>query len=349
MKSFFTRKSNRDLPDQNGSHFIHGEPYGDEEVYPSVEPEPWRSASSNHPRKNKSKRAKKQSSDNSPGMTSEVGQLYRDNDESQWDEWMPDSVGRDLEDSSEYKKFAVIVRRERRQGKPGIPLHSVVVQSPLLRKVLDLVFEGYEGISTKLRHLKFYAPMHEFYFCWHRFEKLYQDKKDNKTRQHLDLLYPIISEEILPHIQTMEDMTKNGVITFKYLWAIFPPGMAVYSKVDDQDRFFSLKNGEYIREMNGSKIFRILCQYIDCDGTQFGHVAKSLYIYPFDGLRKITDLDVCPGHLRPDKKSILEKLLRRGEAFENLNGYNHVAYSGFYIDRSSRSYRKRHVRLSTTQ
>jgi hypothetical protein len=277
-------------------------------------------------------------------MMLEVGELFREDEDSPWDEWIPDDVVGGTAIFPEFQPYALILRREKKNSKSGLVLHSIIVQSPLLRKVLDTLFSGYDGISTKLRELKFYAPFHEFYYRWHRFEQLYQQERDKETEQHLALFYPIISKEILPHIRTMEDLTYNGVISFEYLWAIFPPGMDIYSKVDGQDRLYKLKQCRYGKTMANVPSFNISCRYIDCDGTSFGYRSTSMTIDYFDDIKKIIDLNVLPSHLHPDAESLLDKLHSRGEKFEKLNGFNHLAYSGFYIDQSpGKLPRKRHV------
>ena len=123
-------------------------------------------------------------------MLLEAGHLYREHEEDGWDEWAPDDADRDLETSSRYQKYAIVIRRQKKRGTPGLPLHSIIIHSPLLRGLLDRTFEGYDGISTKLSKLKFYAPFHEFYYRWHRFEKLMEQEESETTKQHLALFYP---------------------------------------------------------------------------------------------------------------------------------------------------------------
>ncbi|TVY81240.1 ATPase family AAA domain-containing protein 3-B [Lachnellula suecica] len=279
------------------------------------------------------------------GMRPETKQLYRSDDRSPWDEWNPaaDKIHKDAEAGSYAQECAIIVRREPHPSNNNQPaLHSITVQSPLIKKVLDGIFEGFEGLNTQLKVLTFKAPFHPFYYRWHRFEKLRNDEQDLDTKSHLDLLYEIISEEILPHIEAMEDLIKNNVMSFDYLWAIFSPGMEVYTNIDGHDRILSLKNCSYGANMSG-EFFSLECRYIDCDGSRFGYVETSIEINSFNGVKRLTDLDAIPSHLHPDIESLIRRLRARGERFELLNGFHHMSYSGFYTSRSSRQVRKRHV------
>lgn len=277
------------------------------------------------------------------GMRPEIKQLYRPDDRSVWDEWNPGNIRSDVEASSYAQECAIMVRREPHPSNNNqAALHSITVQSPLIKKVLDSTFEGFEGLNTQLKQLTFKAPFHPFYYRWHRFEKLRQDVQDQDTKNHLDLLYAILSKEILPHIEAMEDLTKNQVISFNYLWTIFAPGMEVYTMIDGQDRIVSLRDSRYGANMSG-EFFSLECRYIDCDGSRFGYVETSLEINSFDGVKKLVDLDAIPSHLHTDAENLVERLHARGEKLEQLNGFHHMSYSGFYTSRSSRQVRKRHV------
>lgn len=76
---------------------------------------------------------------NLDGMTLEVGELFRDHPRGSWDEWIPDNVPRNVEKSKEMRKKAFVVRRQRDRPKPTLELHSIVVHSPLLRRILDML------------------------------------------------------------------------------------------------------------------------------------------------------------------------------------------------------------------
>jgi hypothetical protein len=276
------------------------------------------------------------------GMRTEIQQLYRPHDRSPWNESVPDKTATDVEAGSYAQECALIVCRQPHPITNQVALHSITVQSPLIKKVLDSTFKGLEGLNTQLKQLTFKAPFHPFYYRWHRFEKLREDEQDQETKDHLDLLYPILSEEIMPHIETMKDLTKNKVISFDYLWTIFAPGMEVYTKLDGQDRLMRLTDSRYGANMGG-EFFTLEYQYIDCDGSSFGYVSSSVDINKFEGVKKLVDLDAFPSHLHPDVGNLVDRLHARGEKLEQLNGFHHMSYSGFYTARSSRQIRKRHV------
>lgn len=276
------------------------------------------------------------------GMRADIQQLYRPNDRTPWSESIPDKTATDVKASSYAQECALVVRREPHPITSQVALYSITVQSPLIKKVLDSTFKGFEGLNTQLKQLTFKAPFHPFYYRWHRFEKLREDEQDQETKNHLDLLYSILREEIMPHIEAMTDMTRNKVISFDYLWTIFAPGMEVYTELDGQDRLMELTDSRYGANMGG-EFFTLECRYIDCDGSSFGYVSSSVDIDKFDGVKRLVDLDAFPGHLHPDADKLVDRLYARGEKLEQLNGFYHKSYSGLYTARSSRQIRKRHV------
>ncbi|PYI04036.1 P-loop containing nucleoside triphosphate hydrolase protein [Aspergillus sclerotiicarbonarius CBS 121057] len=278
------------------------------------------------------------------GMRAEVQQLYRSDDRSAWNESIPDQPATNIGAISYAQEFALIVRREPHPITHQVALHSITIQSPLIKQALELIFKGFEGLNTQLKDLTFKAPFHPFYYRWHRIEKLYLEQ-DPEVKDHFDLLYPILWDEITPHIDAMRDLTKNKVMSFDHLWTIFVPGMEIYTQFDGQPRLLELTDSRYGANMGG-EFFTLECRYIDCNGAGFGYVSTSLDIDKFDGVKRIVDLVAFPGHFHPDAENLVNRLQFRGEKFEQLNGFHHMSYSGFYTARSSRQIRKRHVESS---
>ena len=268
-----------------------------------------------------------------PGMEIGIKDLYREDPRVAWDDWCPDDIDLDVEDNPEAKKWALIVRREKSQnGKSALVLHSITVQSPLLKKFLGPVFDGYQGISTKLQELTFSTPFHEFFYRWDRFQTAIKDEKEELTLKHVNLLENVISTEIKPHLEKREDLLKHGLVTFDYLWALFEPDLDIWSEVDEQNRLYKLSSSKY-QKIQNEVFFSLSSRYIDTNGTSFGCVIANLVIGYFEGIRPVTSLNVLPAHLHPHIEEIKTKLHQRGDKFRNLNGLHYKSYSGFYVMR----------------
>jgi hypothetical protein len=270
-----------------------------------------------------------------PGMLLESKDLYRSDPRDEWGVWAPDDIGIDSKETAASAKFALIVKRDRIQeddGSPALKLHSVQVQSPLIKALMGPVFANYPGIKTSLKKLKFFAPFREFFYRWKEFlEASRISQQDEMQAAHFKLLFDIISAEIQPHIEEVKDLVANEVINFANLWAIFEPNMDVYSLVDGQHRLYRMESASYVELPGGAKLFRLSCQFIDTDAVSFGYNSTALTIGEFADVVHITDLTVIPAHIKPDIDTIRTKLAERGRKFELLNGCHYKSYSGDYI------------------
>ncbi|KAM0562014.1 hypothetical protein ACHAPJ_002456 [Fusarium lateritium] len=268
-------------------------------------------------------------------MTSETKNLYRKSYRDPWQEWRSEEIGVDSRSSHSSAKFALIVRREKQHGdtdEPILALHSITVQSPLIKKLLGPVFEGYRGINTNLKKLEFRAPFREFFYRWKDFVKVDPSgsAESDEGCSHFKLLADILSAEIQPHIEQTKDLLKNDVISFDYLWALFEPGVEVYAKTDGRDRLFTLNTGNYQKLQNGSVAYVLSVRYVDTDGDGFGYGNTDLIIWPFENVKSLLELEALPSHLQPGISDIRDQLTERGRFFESLKGVHHRTYSGAY-------------------
>jgi hypothetical protein len=64
--------------------------------------------------------------------------------------------------------YAILVRKTEGHGDFGTEqkLHSIVIQSPLIRDVLEPILKAYPGITSKLSSLTIEAPFACFYHRW---------------------------------------------------------------------------------------------------------------------------------------------------------------------------------------
>ena len=268
------------------------------------------------------------------GMKISSKELYRENEDFDWQDWSADDINFDPEETSEAKQCALIVRRQKYRGqKSSLAIHSITIQSPLIRKVLEPVFDGYKGMTTKLKDLTFNAPFHEFFYRWDRFQQQILGENDDTVLEHIKLLQSVISSEIELHLEKRQELLDNGLVTFDYLWALFEPDAVIYEQSDGQDRLYRLVNSKYDKDESGI-FFSLTCRYIDCDGDAFGYVTTSLALSNFDGIKPISELSITPILLHSHAGEIWEKLQKRGNRFVELNGFHYKSYSGLCTMRS---------------
>ncbi|KAF5701291.1 TOB3 (member of AAA-ATPase family) [Fusarium mundagurra] len=270
------------------------------------------------------------------GMAAETKDIYRKSSWDPWQEWTDEEIGVDGRSSQASAKYALIVRREKEHGEIDesvLSLHSITVQSPLLKKILGPVFQGYKGINTNLKKLEFHAPFREFFYRWDEFTQADPRNDSDETSEecsHFKLLADIIHAEIKPRIEQATDLLNNGVISFDYVWTLFEPDVEVYTKIEGRDRLFKLVSGNYSKTPNGTVAYVLSVRFIDTDGDTFGYTETNLTILPFENVIPILELDVIPARLCSNLDHIRERLVQRGRLFESLQGINHRTYSGMY-------------------
>lgn len=265
------------------------------------------------------------------GSISEIKSLYQGPEDSQGRAQWLDKYPSDVEEAGETEetqKFALIARMTKCfDGRRKFDIDSIVIHSPALKKVLGRVFEGYPGVTCELERLEFEAPLEPFVHRWLEFTKAREEEKDVQTKEHLDLLYGLLKEELKDTIKAVEDYIVHGVTTYKHLWAIFQPGAIVYCRQSGTPRAMYFECGNYQKTQCG-EVFNLCLSPVSWDGTSFGRHTEYINIFSFTGTQRIKDLTACPLSFHPERETIKKILIARGEKYEKLAGYHYKSYNG---------------------
>ena len=246
-----------------------------------------------------------------------------------WVEEYPEDVTPKLEETEAVQRFAILIQNKKshHDGSKAMQVSSIVVQSPLLKAVLENVFEGYEGITAGLKHVTFTRPFEPFFYRWDRFKEVVENELDETTRSHLQLLYTVMSVELEETISTYHDLLNHNVMTFDYLWTLFKPGDVLLCKMDGKDMMVKLQSSGYSTSA-GRKSFYLASKYVDWGGFMFGYASHTISIHPFQGTKPVTQLEAYPATFNPHFEDIKHQLINRGKRFETLQGYHYKAYDG---------------------
>ncbi|KAH7113214.1 P-loop containing nucleoside triphosphate hydrolase protein [Dendryphion nanum] len=243
-----------------------------------------------------------------------------------WVEEYPRDVKPNPEETEDAQSYALLVRNTKSHSSTGkaMQVHTIIVQSPLLKPMLEEVFEGYDGVTATLKRVTFTTPFAPFFYRWSRFKRAVESQTDEQTRAHAQLLYSVLSNELDETISTYQDLLSHGVITFKYLWTLFQPGDLILCRMDGEEMLTKLYGSEY--ESGGMGLYT---KYIQWDGYSFGYASINMSMQPFEGTRPITDLDAYPLQFNSEAGSIESRLAARGRIFEHLQGYHYKSYKGY--------------------
>jgi hypothetical protein len=243
-----------------------------------------------------------------------------------WVDEYPTDI-KEAAEGEETEKCAIIMRNVKcTDGRRNTKAHSIVVQSPYLRKVLSEILHDYPGVCCDLQRLEFIAPFEPFVHRWAGFLKCWKrGDHDETTREHIDLLYNTLQAEIGETIREFEDFVLNGVVTFKSLWMIFQPGSIILSAYRGETlSAFELCQTQYAKDSCG-EVLAIAADAIAWNGKNFGRCMENLPIRSFTGTKKITSLLAYPLHFHGRKEDITAGLIERGRAYEELAGFNFKA------------------------
>ncbi|EFQ31520.1 ATPase [Colletotrichum graminicola] len=245
-----------------------------------------------------------------------------------WIEKYPEDV-EEAAENEETEQYAVVVRNiKSNDSRKKLEAHSIVVQSPWLKKALGEILDDYPGVACELERLEFGAPFHPFVHRWTEFRE-YRNKKDldETLKEHLTILHDILQYEIGNSIKAFEDYVAKGVITFEHLWMIFQPGAIILAAHKGPLSAFELEESEYMENRCG-KFLQLRADCVDYSGKTFGRYRERISIPEFIGTKKITGLDASPLAFHPEKDALSAALVRRGQKFEELAGHHYKQYSG---------------------
>ncbi|KAF2265557.1 P-loop containing nucleoside triphosphate hydrolase protein [Lojkania enalia] len=289
-----------------------------------------------------------------PGSKASIHYLYEDPlGINRWSTTFPERVGPPAEDAKSAQHALVVRYRLSTQPDKVLDLHSIVVQSPHLKKMLAQVLDEYPGITLELERVEFNAPFECFVHRWEKLKAARDKAKqqlDNSDQtsdnlenpaQHMELLYSILEEDLAALIREKRDLVKNGVMKFKYMWTIFEPGCLVYHNIEGRDRLYKLVSGKQDTR-NGNQLYKLECQFVDFDGTQFGMNKETLYIAGFRGTKTIAKLEAFPLEFHSDLEELKKKLTKRGRMFEAYKGYHFVSYYGIALAKGPRGQMKKY-------
>ncbi|KAK3984263.1 hypothetical protein QBC44DRAFT_375395 [Cladorrhinum sp. PSN332] len=264
-----------------------------------------------------------------PGSLCSAQNLYRtepdEYDRTSWTTEMPDDVVEPPE-NAESAQYAIIVRREKcYDGRKSLKVHSVIVQSALLKTVLGAVLQDYPGVTTQLDRVEFGSPFEPFVHRWAEFVGARDNVQDEETKKHVDLLFYVLEEELQDTIRQVKDLVVNGFITYDLLWTIFEPGSVIFGRGSGGERGYKLTRGETNYWGNEYDLY---CIYVDFDGSVFGYRSHHISLPAFKGTLHIMSLAAFPLKFHAYEFLVRERLITRGRLWEKLKGYHFKYYKG---------------------
>jgi hypothetical protein len=234
-------------------------------------------------------------------------------------------------DTPENAQFALVVKqRPGNGGKKKFDTDSIIIQSPLLKNVLNTVLKDYPGVTPGLSPLTFTPPFKPLFHRWDALVKAVREEKNPVTKAHLDLFFSIVEPELQDTIKVRDEFIVHGVVTFKHIWTIFEAGKMVFTTDEDQDCACKLNSSMELQTDCGV-FYKLECENVDWDGRKFGKTHRNLMIPCFSGTHPISELNAFPLEYHSEQKMVKERLLDRGRRFEQLRGQHYKMFKGIAL------------------
>lgn len=257
------------------------------------------------------------------GKDLEVKKLYR-NKTYKWVDELPkeEKIQKTLRPAAN-SNYAIITRHYIEDEE--LCLHSVVVQSPILKALLARVFECYPPLNAAFRgkRLIFEAPFRDFFYRWRDYEYLFMESR-GPDKEYLELFDSIIRPEVAPHVAEHMDILETGVVRFADAWTLFHPGTEVYTRASGDDRLYIF---ESVCGAMGTDL-SLICKYVTWTGHSFRWTRQTLTLFAYDGCQAVTDLSILPLSFHPQARKLEKRLTKRGRKFESLGGIFFKSYTG---------------------
>jgi hypothetical protein len=219
----------------------------------------------------------------------------------------------------------IVIRRiESGGGSRLYQIHSIEIHNAPLRALLVDIFRGYDSLVRGFKHLTFFAPFRQFFWRWNQFERAIKEQDNEFLLKSLKILRRIVKSELDNVFTLSKEMLEHRIVFNDMVWTLFKPGDLVYSKLNNNDQLFRLLS----ITSKGSNT-SLNCQYIEYNGHNFGMMSRQIEIRHFTGTRKITDLEAFPASYLDDFQGMKERMVQRGQRFQELTGIKYKSYRQF--------------------
>ncbi|QVM10240.1 hypothetical protein D8B26_004901 [Coccidioides posadasii str. Silveira] len=213
------------------------------------------------------------------------------------------------------------------------------IRSPHMKAALQKVLIDYPGINPHANKL----VIRDLPKCIFHYRKELQEYgkslEDANAREHISFLLQYMISTLGKEIRSYADFRAappgSHSLEFCNLWMVFRPGDILYRQCFDSPiQCFMLKSMDKKRSTTCPNVncthteWSISASFIDRDGQNLGYCMIQTTIKPYNGYKRLEDLEIFPLEYHRDCEAIRESQVARGKKFVGLQGVNHRQYTG---------------------
>ncbi|KAF4454678.1 hypothetical protein F53441_2756 [Fusarium austroafricanum] len=180
-------------------------------------------------------------------------------------------------------------------------------------------------------------------------------RKKNKSqikekKKQLKVLINYLDHDFDSTKESLYPMLRTGLITFDLLWALWKPGILIYTTTygsTSEPRAFKVESAHLLQSLVRGSYYHIEGKYMEFDGKRFGYGNISIEIDSFQGAKKIRSLPCYPMKYHHNEKNLRLDLIERGKKFVSLSGVHYRNYQGIaFMKRKNGSVMKFNIQSS---
>jgi hypothetical protein len=196
----------------------------------------------------------------------------------------------------------------------------LVIQSPVILKALEPIFKKIGRVGTAKGSVHMGAPFVDLFFAYSGILEAYGEcEQDSEEKQHLRVLKEVTDELLRETTGEVTDLHAKKLITYQYLWTLFPKGIVVVSKKDGQDCLFEVTSYD-----TGNST--VNCRLVGFDGSNYGVREQSFQEFRFWGARAICELSVYPLSFHKNREDLERNTIQRSRKVLRYQEMVHAEY-----------------------
>ena len=222
-----------------------------------------------------------------------------------------------------YKKIDHNSHSARVGGIVAMRDHVLELQGHLLISFVRPFLTEVGFLAPQKDKISLKAPFKELYFAYPKIKHANLGLPSmSDLHRHINVLIDTIDEIFSGTVKQMTDLLSRATITFELLWTLFPKDQLVCRSDPSYRHAFQVAETEYKYTR-----FRIKCRSCMFDGTNFGCTDSYVDVDSFDGVRRISSLNVYPLGFHSNRNLDNEYLIR-GQKIIDVQDMTYCDYNG---------------------
>ncbi|KAK1773790.1 hypothetical protein QBC45DRAFT_426741 [Copromyces sp. CBS 386.78] len=231
---------------------------------------------------------------------------------------------------------------------------AVTINSEDLIRIFAKFIPYYPFGDFTGRRVAIWSPFRLFWLYHDKFteylSKPHSDDTKDTGRIHLQKLLGFVQSINGKEVADEKERHSKGMCTYDLIWLLYKPGTTVYVELHGQLSAFVVSsvqyNGTASKDNDGkirAKGFTVEAWNLTFDGSFVGRHARNVWVPPFEGERKITDLNVIPSTYKDeeDEGATRRSLIEVGKKWYKLLRGGQAHYSGRLLDDWKREFNGR--------